>query len=198
MMKHKPIILERKTKETDIRLSFEGVGSWEEEISTSVPFFDHMLRAMAFHGGLRLDLQASGDTDVDPHHLVEDCGLVIGDAFRQYVRESGGTARFGSAIIPMDDALAEAVVDAGGRPYLHFDVDFPQSHCGTFDISLCKEFFQALSVRGGLNLHINCRYGENSHHMAEAIFKASGRALGTALTRIGDRRILSTKGSIDV
>jgi imidazoleglycerol-phosphate dehydratase len=190
------IKVERKTKETDISLRFEGPDTAPGTIATGLPFFDHLLTSMFFHGSLGFTLEASGDIEVDPHHLVEDTGLVIGDAIRRFVEEESTIARFGHAVIPMDDALAEAVVDAGGRPFLHMEALFPQSRCGDFDVSLLKEFFRAIAVRGGLNLHLSGRYGENSHHIAEALFKATGRALGTALRLRETGTVPSTKGTI--
>ena len=185
----------RKTKETDITLTLETQGRRGAEISSGVPFFDHMLNAMAFHGGFHLNIDASGDIDVDPHHLVEDLGLVLGEAFAA-IREGGPTARFGHSVIPMDEALAEVTVDAAGRPYLVYRADYPQAMAGTFDLSLIREFLLALSTKGGMNIHAHCRYGENGHHMAEALFKALGRALGAAFTPLEEEKILSTKGSL--
>ncbi len=190
------IKVERKTKETDITVSFEGPDTSPGTIATGLPFFDHLLTSMFFHGSLGFSVKASGDIEVDPHHLVEDTGLVIGDAIREFVEKGSSINRFGHAVIPMDDALAEAVVDAGGRPFLHMEALFPQSRCGDFDVSLLKEFFRALAVLGGLNLHISGRYGDNSHHIAEAICKAAGRALGTALKLREAGTVPSTKGTI--
>ncbi len=190
------IKVERKTRETDITVHFEGPESAPGTIATGLPFFDHLLTSMFFHGSLGFSVKASGDLEVDPHHLVEDTGLVMGDAIRRFVEKESSIVRFGHAVIPMDDALAEAAIDAGGRPFLHMEAHFPQSRCGDFDVSLLKEFFRALAIRGGLNLHLSGRYGENSHHIAEALFKASGRALGTALAVQKAGKVPSTKGTI--
>lgn len=184
----------RKTAETDIQLSIDLTRRDGSSIQTTVPFFDHMLTAMSFHGGFQLTVQADGDTDVDAHHLVEDTGLVLGDAFSDVLSE-GGLVRFAHAMVPMDDALAEAVIDAGGRPYLVYNADYPQSHAGSFDLSLIREFFYAFAVRSRCNVHLHARYGENGHHMAEAMFKAFGIALGKAFAPRGNAA-MSTKGLV--
>jgi imidazoleglycerol-phosphate dehydratase len=186
----------RTTKETSISVSLtldtrEGV-----EVHTGLPFFDHMLHAMSFHGGFALAIEGSGDLAVDPHHLVEDVGLVMGDAFSEILAESENLVRFGHAVVPMDDALSEAVVDAGGRPYLVYEADYPQGYAGEFQVSLLSEFFWALSVRSRCNLHLICRYGQNSHHMVEALFKALGRALGQGFRLRSDDGGMSTKGLV--
>ena len=189
------ITRERNTKETRIRLSIDLDTAEEPKIDTPVPFFNHILTSMAFHGGFFLEVTAQGDVEVDPHHLVEDTGIVLGDALREAVSTYGPVERFGSAVIPMDEALSEAVIDASGRPFLVFHADFPQEYAGDFPLCLVKEFLIALSTRGGLTMHAACRYGENSHHMAEALFKALGRALGAAFRRRSGR-VASTKGSL--
>ena len=140
-------------------------------------------------------IEAAGDIDVDPHHLVEDIGLVLGDAFTT-LRDGSPLARFGNAVIPMDEALSEVVLDAAGRPYLVYQAAYPQSHAGTFDLSLIREFLFALTMKGGMNLHAHCRYGENGHHMVESLFKALGKALGMAYTPLGEIGPLSTKGTL--
>jgi imidazoleglycerol-phosphate dehydratase len=190
------IKVERKTKETDITVLFSGKGVKPGKIDTGLPFFDHLLTSMSFHGNLGLEIRARGDVEVDPHHLVEDTGLVLGDALRGAIVKESAIKRFGHAVIPMDDALGEVTIDAGGRPYLKFSALFPQTMCGNFDVSLIREFFQALAIRGGLNLHMESRYGENSHHMAESLFKALGKALEEALAPSGRKEPPSTKGTI--
>ncbi len=190
------IELNRKTKETDITLLLGLDGPRGAELDLGLPFFEHMLNALAFHGGFRLKITARGDIEVDPHHLVEDLGLVLGDALTR-LRSDKVLARFGHAVIPMDEALAEVTVDASGRPCLVYQAAFPQPLAGGFDLALIKEFLVALSVKGGLNLHASCRYGDNSHHMAEALFKALGRALAAAYTPGSDQSVLSTKGSLE-
>lgn len=190
------IELNRKTKETDITLSLKLDGPRGAELDLGIPFFEHLLNALAFHGGFNLKISARGDIEVDPHHLVEDIGLVFGDALTR-LRSDQVLARFGHAVIPMDEALAEVTVDASGRPYLVYQAEYPQPRAGIFDLALIKEFLTALSVKGGLNLHASCRYGENSHHMAEGLFKALGRALAAAYAPGTDPVVLSTKGSLE-
>ena len=191
------IELRRTTKETDIGVTLDMTARGPSVPATGLPFFDHMLNAMAFHGGFRLEVDGKGDVEVDPHHLVEDTGLVIGEALDRARRESGGIRRYGQAVIPMDDALAEAVVDAGGRPYLAWNVDWAQEKAGDFDLFLLKEFFWALAVAGKMNLHLSVRYSENGHHAAEALFKAVGRALSAAYVPAGGgEEGMSTKGKI--
>jgi len=195
----------RKTKETDISLRLglpemtqEGVVGVPDdtarsmEIHTGVPFFDHMLHAMFFHGGFSVDLRAVGDIEVDDHHTVEDVGIVIGTALREAVERHGPVRRFGHAVIPMDDALGEVAVDAGGRSFLVYQATYPQDRAGRFDLSLVREFFQGLSSQGRMNIHVIGRYGENGHHLAEALFKAAGRALGSAY--LPRETVASTKG----
>jgi imidazoleglycerol-phosphate dehydratase len=186
----------RETKETRISAALTLDTREGTSIDTGLPFFDHMLHAMAFHGGFRLEVTAGGDTHVDPHHVVEDTGLVIGECFSKILAESDSLVRFGQAVVPMDDALSEAVVDAGGRPYLVYDADYPQAYSGDFQMALFGEFFWALSVRARCNLHLLCRYGTNSHHMVEALFKALGRALGQSFSLRGDEAGMSTKGVV--
>lgn len=190
------ISVARKTKETDISLSVGIDAARRIDIRTPLPFFNHMLTAMAFHGGFSLSLEADGDVDVDAHHLVEDIGLVLGDAFNKLGAENTPLCRYGFSVIPMDDALSETVIDVSGRPYLVFNADFPQPFSGTFDMSLLREFFIAFSNKAQITLHCNCRYGLNSHHMAEALFKSFGKALKQAYTSSSDGSVLSTKGVI--
>ena len=191
------IELRRTTKETDIGVKLDMSVSGPSSFSTGLPFFDHMLHAMAFHGGFSLKIDAKGDIDVDPHHLVEDSGLVFGDALDRIRRESGGIRRYGHAVIPMDDSLAEAVADVCGRPYLVWNVDWAQPKAGDFDLFLLKDFFWALAVSGKMNLHLSVRYSDNGHHAAEALFKAVGRALSQAFVPVeGGESAMSTKGII--
>jgi imidazoleglycerol-phosphate dehydratase len=189
--------ISRRTKETDIRVVLDMNDPGPSSPDTGLPFFDHMLNAMAFHGGFRLEVKAAGDVEVDPHHLVEDTGLVIGGALDKARTESGGISRYGHAVIPMDDALGEAVVDVCGRPYLKWNVQWAQEKAGDFNLFLLKEFFWGLAVAGKLNLHLTVRYSENGHHAAEALFKAAGRALAEAYRpRTGGEAGMSTKGKI--
>ena len=194
-MKTRKIDVQRVTKETSIQLVLDMDGS-EIAIDTGIPFFDHMLTAMCFHGNFSLILKASGDTDVDPHHLVEDTGIVLGTAFKRTLSEFGPVSRFGHAVIPMDEALSEVAIDAGGRGYIVYNADFPQEYSGNFHMPLLREFFIALSSSGSITLHINCRYGENSHHIAESLFKALGKALTAAFSKSAYDKVLSTKGEI--
>jgi len=191
------IIINRETKETSIHLELNMHEGPSVSVKTGLPFFDHMLNAMAFHGGFTLTVEARGDIEVDPHHLIEDTGLVLGDALMKTFEETGAVVRYGHAIIPMDDALSEVTIDVCRRPYLVLNAQWPQVSAGNFDFFLIKEFLQALANRGGLNIHASCRYGENSHHMAEALFKSLGRALFAAFQRSnGNSASMSTKGII--
>ncbi len=191
------ITIERTTKETSITVGLDMSSAGAPEISTGVPFFDHMLRAAAFHGAFTLCVAATGDIDVDAHHLVEDVGLVLGDALRKTFTKLGAVTRYGHSVIPMDDALCEVAIDVCERPYLVFALDFPQPSVGTFDTSLLREFFTALANRAAINLHVVSRHGLNSHHIVEAAFKALGKALKTAYTPLeSDRAAMSTKGTL--
>ena len=187
--------VDRKTKETAIRVVFtiDGVGS--AEMSTGIPFFDHMLTLFSAHGFFDLTVDATGDLEVDAHHTVEDVGLVLGDALKKALGDREGIKRYGRAVVPMDDTLAAVTVDLSNRPYLVYRIGEKTGSGGVFDISLSREFFRAFATRAGMNLHINIFYGENEHHMIEAVFKACGRALDQA-TGIDERLkgIPSTKG----
>ena len=189
--------INRETKETAIRLGLDIHNGPEVSLNTGLPFFDHMLNAMAFHGGFTLKVEAKGDLEVDPHHLIEDTGLVLGDALAKTFKQTGAIKRYGHSVIPMDDALSEVTIDVCRRPYLVFMADWPQESAGNFDFFLIQEFLQALANRGGLNIHAHCRYGANSHHMAEALFKSLGRALFSAFIPAGENSgNMSTKGMI--
>ncbi len=194
-MKTRRIEKERNTKETQIKLLVDLDSSTAPEIDTPVPFFNHILNSMAFHGGFFLKVAATGDIEVDPHHLVEDTGIVLGDVLKDEIEQYGPIQRFGHSVIPMDEALSEVTLDAAGRPFLVLNADFPQEYAGDFPLCLVKEFLIALTSRGGLTLHAECRYGENSHHMAEALFKALGKALGQAF-RKREGAVASTKGTL--
>ena len=185
--------VKRETKETRIDLIL-GMDNRDIAVSTGIPFFDHMLNAMAFHGGFSLLINAEGDLDVDPHHLVEDTGIVLGTAFKKIIADFGPVNRFGHSIIPMDEALSEAVIDASGRAFLVYKAVFPQEYSGNFHMPLLNEFFTALAHSGGITVHLECRYGNNSHHMAESLFKALGKALGKAFSPHNRGKVLSTKG----
>lgn len=186
----------RVTKETNIDCKISTNGSGKVDIDTSLPFFDHMLKAMLFHGGFDATIKATGDIDVDAHHLIEDCGIVIGETLRKIFEQDGKIVRYGQQLIPMDDALCLAVVDFCNRPYLAYNMIFPQTYCGELDTALFKEFFYALAMNAKINLHLLTKYGDNSHHIIEAAFKATGKSLAQALTLAGGDKVLSTKGSL--
>jgi imidazoleglycerol-phosphate dehydratase len=169
----------RKTRETDIDLELELDGTGTVEIDTGIPFLDHMLHLFSAHGYFDLKIKAMGDLEVDEHHTVEDIGICLGHAFKEALLARPGFRRFGHARVPMDEALAEVTVDLSNRPYLHFDVTFPPGGAG-LDSQLIKEFWRAVSLHGGMTLHIEVPYGDNTHHIIEAVFKAAGRALDAA------------------
>ena len=184
----------RKTKETDIQATLCLDGG-EVRVDTGIGFFDHMLEAFAVHGGFGLTLRAEGDLRVDGHHTVEDTGIVLGKALAEALSDKGGIARFGSFYVPMDEALAFAAVDVSGRPYLVFDAAFREERIGDYDSCLTGEFFRAFAVNAGLTLHLKAVYGENAHHVIEALFKAAAHALRLAV--LPQEGILSTKGALD-
>ena len=187
----------RKTKETDITVTLNLDGSGKAEIRTGIGFFDHMLEGFSRHGFFDLNLTCNGDLQVDSHHTIEDCGIVLGDAIRQALGNKEGIRRFGSCILPMDETLVLCAIDLSGRPYLMFDGDFTAERLGTLDTEMVREFFYAVSYSAGMNLHIKVLNSGNNHHMIEAMFKAFARALDEAVSidpRI--QGILSTKGSL--
>lgn len=189
--------INRKTKETDISVVLDLDGSGKSEISTGIGFFDHMLEGFSKHGFFDLKCKVDGDLQVDGHHTVEDAGIVLGQAIAKAVGDKKGICRYGSFILPMDDALALCAVDLCGRPYLNFDCTFPVERVGALDTELVREFFYAVSYSAGMNLHIKMLDGHNAHHMIEAMFKAFAKALDAAVSfdsRITD--VLSTKGSL--
>lgn len=189
--------LSRKTNETDISLSINIDGSGQNSISTGVGFFDHMLNLFAKHGLFDLTVKAKGDLEVDAHHTVEDIGIVLGHVIKQALGEKKSIKRYGSSYVPMDEALALVALDLSGRPFLAFDAKFGCERLGNMETELVEEFFRAVSFNAGMNLHIKVFYGNNTHHIIEAIFKAFGRALDEAC-QIDDRiqGVMSTKGSI--
>ncbi len=189
--------ISRKTKETDINVSLNIDGSGNADIKTCIGFFDHMLNGMTRHGFFDMSVQAVGDLEVDDHHTIEDTGIVIGKAIAEAVGDKAGIKRFGSCILPMDDALVLVAVDLSGRPYFVSDAEFPTESVGEMKTEMINEFFYAISYSAMMNLHIKVLRGNNSHHIAEAIFKAFGRALDEATSY--DERIkgvLSTKGAL--
>ena len=187
--------IERSTKETTITVSVNLDGTGIADVDTGIGFFDHMLTHLAKHGLFDITVKAKGDLEIDGHHTVEDVGICLGQAFLQAVGEPKGLTRFGHAVIPMDEALAEAAVDFSGRPYLVFRAEIPKVQLGDFDAELAEEFFRAFSMNSRITLHVLLRYATNVHHSVEVMFKAVARALGQALTvdAMSDA-IPSTKG----
>ena len=189
--------LTRRTSETDITLSVALDGDGGSEVVTGVGFFDHMLTHIARHGLLHLTIQASGDLHIDDHHTVEDVGIALGQALREAIGDKSGIARYGSALVPMDEALVGCALDWSGRGLLVHDFHFSAPKIGTFDTELVPEFFRAVAAHAGLTLHFEQRRGANAHHVAEAAFKAFGRALDAAKRRDGRvSGIPSTKGTL--
>lgn len=187
--------IERNTNETKIKMELQLDGSGSFDIKSGVGFFDHMMSHIAKHGFMDLKIVADGDLEVDAHHTVEDIGIVFGQALKEALGDKNGIARYGQAIIPMDEALVMVAIDLSGRPYLKFNADLASGHLGNFDLELAEEFFQAVSVQAGMNLHIRLLEGGNQHHCLEAMFKAFGRALAMAVKF--DERVKgvpSTKG----
>ena len=189
--------VERKTRETDIRLRLDLDGEGKSRISTGIGFFDHMLTAFATHGRFDVDLRCKGDLHVDAHHSVEDVGIALGQALREALGDKKGIVRFGHAYVPLDEALSRCVIDLSGRPWLHFDVTFKARRVGKMPTELFEDFFWAVADHGRLNIHLDLIRGRNSHHIAETLFKATARALGMAVAldpRVKD--VPSTKGSL--
>ena len=184
--------IQRKTKETDIQLSLDLEGG-EVAVKTGIGFFDHMLTAFAFYGGLGLKLEVQGDLEVDGHHTVEDVGIVLGQAMSRALGDRKGIHRFASSYIPMDEALCFTALDFSNRPFLVFDADMPQPMIGAYDACLTEEFLRAFAVNSGLTLHMKCLYGKNAHHITEALFKSLGVAVKEAI-QITGTGVTSTKG----
>ncbi len=187
--------IERKTKETEIRVELDLDGRGQVEAVTGVPFLDHMLTLFGAHGLFDLTLAAQGDLDVDGHHTVEDIGLALGMALAEAVGDKAGITRYGFSLVPMDEALARAVIDLSGRPYFAFRVELTQDRVGRFETGLVYDFFQALAAEAKMTLHLDAWHGRSDHHVIEALFKAFGRALGQAVA-LDPRRtgVPSTKG----
>ena len=188
----------RRTAETDIsvEITLDGTGTYDN--ATGVGFFDHMLDQLARHSLIDMTVRCKGDLHIDDHHTVEDVGIALGQALTQAVGDKTGIRRYGACLLPMDDALVRAALDLSGRPYLVWNVDLPTPKIGTFDCELVREFFQAFSTHGGVTLHVDQLHGVNSHHIAEAAFKAVARALRGAL-EVDPRKadaIPSTKGTL--
>ncbi|HIJ91371.1 MAG: imidazoleglycerol-phosphate dehydratase HisB [Desulfobulbaceae bacterium] len=189
--------VKRKTKETDITLSFAIDGAGVIQCTSGVPFMDHMLTLFAVHGFFDLTVRASGDTEVDAHHTVEDLGICLGQALKKSLQDFSGIRRYGFSSLPMDETLVRVTLDCSNRPFLHYGVPSLEQKVGDFDTQLAKEFLRAFSLHGGLTLHVEMVHGENTHHILEAIFKALGRALDQATT-IDPRAKgpVSSKGSL--
>lgn len=187
----------RKTKETEITININLDGQGRNHIDTGIPFFDHMLNGFARHGLFDLEVEAVGDLDVDCHHTVEDTGIVLGQAVANALGDKAGIKRYGYFLLPMDETLALSAIDLSGRPYLNFDADFPTEHIGGLDTEMIREFFYAVSYSAAMNLHLKILDGGNSHHMAEALFKAFGKALDAAtMAEPRMNGVWSTKGSL--
>lgn len=189
--------IERKTKETDIKLRINLDGEGKTNIETGIGFFDHMLDGFARHGLFDLELSVKGDLDVDCHHTIEDTGIVLGKAIAEALGEKKGIKRYGSFLLPMDETLALCAIDLSGRPYLNFQADFTVEKLENFDTEMFREFFYAVSYSAAMNLHLKIMDGGNNHHMAEALFKAFGKALDMAtMEEPRMRDVWSTKGSL--
>ncbi len=186
----------RNTKETQITVTVTLDGKGISEISTGIGFFDHMLTAMSRHSGISMQIACDGDLYVDAHHSVEDTGIVLGQALAEALGDKSGIARYGSAYIPMDEALSFCALDLSNRPYLVFQGSFTNAMIGSYDACLTEEFFRALAVNAGMTLHLNMLYGVNDHHKCEALFKAFAHALKMAVRKNEDGTILSTKGAL--
>lgn len=184
----------RETKETQIAL-YLNLDGGEQRIETGIGFFDHMLHSFAVHSGFGLVLNCKGDLHVDGHHTVEDVGIVLGQALANILGDRAGIARFGTAHVPMDEALGFCTLDISGRPFLVFDAPMPQAMCGQYDTSLTAEFMRAFATHAGITLHLRCISGENAHHIIEALFKALARALREAVRETGGE-VLSAKGML--
>ncbi|HHV63928.1 MAG TPA: imidazoleglycerol-phosphate dehydratase HisB [Peptococcaceae bacterium] len=187
--------LSRKTLETDIKLLLNLDGQGKTKIETGIGFFDHMLNSLCRFGYFDLELQARGDLEVDRHHTIEDCGILLGQAFKEALGDKAGIERVGEALFPMDEALAQVAVDISNRGYLAWKVNCPEGMVGDFPVEMAEEFFRAFAINAGLTLHVLLQYGKNRHHILEAVFKGVGRALGLAVRKNNrTEEVLSTKG----
>ena len=189
--------IERNTNETKIKIDLDIDGTGKADINTGIGFFDHMLEGFTKHGLFDMSVKIDGDLNVDCHHSIEDCGIVLGQAIKEAIGDKKGIKRFGYFILPMDDALALVSIDLGGRPYLDFQCDFTVENCGEMETAMVREFFYAVSYSAMMNIHVRMLSGVNAHHMIEAIFKAFAKALDQA-TQIDERieGVASTKGVI--
>ena len=189
--------VKRSTKETEIEVSLDLDGQGESEVDTAIPFLDHMLSQLSRHGYFDIKLKAKGDIQIDYHHTVEDVGIVLGEAFSKALGDKKGIRRFADTQAPLNEALAQTVIDISGRGYFVFNATLPKSKIGEFDVELVPEFFQAFATNAGITLHMNCPYWENLHHIVEALFKSFARSLDIACS-LDDRtdRVPSTKGKL--
>ena len=184
----------RKTRETDIKIKLDLDKSGEVSIDTGIGFLDHMLTALAVHGGFSLSVKGAGDLNVDGHHTTEDIGIVLGMTFREALGDKSGIMRYGSAFIPMDESLAFCSLDISARPFLVFNAQFTNERVGEFDTCLTEEFMRSFAFNAGITLHLRVEYGSNDHHKIEALFKALAYALKAAVKRNTDGSVVSTKG----
>ena len=195
MSKNNPVEIQRKTKETDVRLTLRLEGKCEIKVDTGIGFFDHMLESLAFWGGWDLTVSCKGDLQVDTHHTVEDVGIVLGQGFAEACGDRTEIERFGSVFVPLDEALSRVVVDLSGRAFTVFESDFKRERVGTFETAMTGHFFRSFASQAKLNLHVQSLYGENDHHIIESMFKGLGLALRQALIhRTGG--VASTKGLV--
>jgi imidazoleglycerol-phosphate dehydratase len=190
--------ISRKTKETEISVTLDLDGRGTHQIESGVPFLDHMLTQIARHGFFDLQVSAKGDLDIDAHHTVEDLGICLGEAFKKALGDKSGVRRYGRGSMPMHEALAAVVLDFSGRPFLVYNVPLPKAQIGNFELELVEEFFTAFCNHAGANVHVNLAYGDNLHHIVEAVFKAFARALDEA-TQLDPRveGVLSSKGTLE-
>lgn len=190
--------INRKTKETEISVTLDLDGRGTHQIESGVPFLDHMLTQIARHGFFDLQVSARGDLEIDAHHTVEDLGICLGEAFKQTLGDKSGVRRYGRGSMPMHEALAAVVLDFSGRPFLVYNVPLPKAQVGNFELELVEEFFTAFCNHAGANVHVNLAYGDNLHHIVEAVFKAFARALDEA-TQLDPRveGVLSSKGTLE-
>lgn len=196
-MKNRTCTLDRSTTETTIRIYINIDGRGENNIDTGIPFFDHMLKQIARHGFIDLNIGARGDIEVDFHHTVEDVGIILGQAIAKALEDKKGIVRYATSFIPMDEALSMVSMDISGRPFLHYEANFTGERTGDFEVQLVEEFFRAVAFNSGMTLHIRNLYGKNNHHIIESIFKAFAKALDKA-TCLDSRieGVLSTKGKL--
>jgi imidazoleglycerol-phosphate dehydratase len=187
--------IKRKTNETDIKLNINLDGEGRYDINTGVGFLDHMIAHLSKHSGIDINISAKGDYEIDDHHTVEDVGIALGGCIDKALSDKKGIRRYGFSAVPMEDALAETAIDLSGRPFCVYNAAYPTEKIGTFDTELIEEFLRAMVNNARLNLHVNVRYGTNSHHIAEAVFKSLGQSLRKAVRIVSDD-IPSTKGTL--